>query len=306
MAAKKKNIRKSSITFRRTSAAVSAASLLISAMLIVSSCSKGAESSSVSETEATYSTKVDTTPAVTTTTEAPLVLLPEAQERLAKHPDSAGWITIDGVVDEEVVQKFGDAEQGNSFYIDHGIDGKKSDAGVIFADYRNVLAGSKASDNIILYGHNQKDNTRLGGLDSYKWSLRGPNASISYYKKHAIINFSTNYEKKQYKIFAIFTTNTLPEHDKGNVFDYQNYLEFDTEERYNDFITKVTERSYIKTGIDVKYGDKFLTLSTCDTDFDDARLVVVARQVRDGESADIDFSQCSVNTNYKYPAAFSH
>ena len=39
----------------------------------------------------------------------------------------------------------------------------------------------------------------------------------------------------------------------------------------------------VDTGIDVQYGDKLLTLSTCYADEDNSRFIVVARRLREGE-----------------------
>ncbi len=50
--------------------------------------------------------------------------------------------------------------------------------------------------------------------------------------------------------------------------------------------------------------DKLLTLSTCVYDFDDARLVVVARQVRDGESESVDTSSAIINPDPVYPQVY--
>ena len=43
---------------------------------------------------------------------------------------------------------------------------------------------------------------------------------------------------------------------------------------------------------------------TCCYDFSDARLVVVARQVRGGESTEVDTSLAQINSNPKYPQAY--
>ena len=109
------------------------------------------------------------------------------------------------------------------------------------------------SDNITLYGHNQKDGTMFGTLDKYKWDY-------SYWLKNPFIYFDTNYEQGTYVIIASFVTNTKPEHDNGYVFDYQNYSKFqDTGTyTYENFVKEITERSTIITGVDVQKGDKFL------------------------------------------------
>ena len=50
--------------------------------------------------------------------------------------------------------------------------------------------------------------------------------------------------------------------------------------------------------------DKLLTLSTCSHEFDDARLVVVARLVRPGESSETDTSLASLNASVHYPQVY--
>ncbi|MEG0615801.1 MAG: class B sortase, partial [Oscillospiraceae bacterium] len=247
-----KKKKKSEVVFARSTALITTVSLVCSVLLIATSCKK-TEKEPEELVTIPYTTKVET---IVTTTEEPepvLVLTPEAEARLAKNKDSAGWVKIDGVVDEEYVQRT-DAETGNIFYLDHDLTGAKKDGGTIFADYRNVLNGRKSSDNIILYGHNQKNGSRFGQLDLYRWNTK-------YVKSAPIIELSTNYGTRKYKIFATFLTNVLPEHDNGTVFDYQNYLDLSDEARYNDFVENVMKRSTILTGIDLKYGDKFVTLS---------------------------------------------
>lgn len=266
---------------------------VFSVALIATSCKEN-ENDGDGTVTVPYTTKIETTPATTTEeTDPVLPLLPGVEERLAVNTDSAGWIYIPDVVDEEIVQRT-DKETGNEFYVYHDINGNKYEGGVIFADFRNILNGRKTSDNIILYGHNQKDNSRFGDLDKYKWNK-------NYYKTHPLITFSTNYVTRKYKIISVFITNVNPEDDNGNVFDYHNYIEFD-EDRYNDFIENVSKRSLIITGTDCQFGDRFITLSTCSTEFDPSRLVIVGREVREGESEDVDLSKFQINPNPKYPA----
>lgn len=287
---KKKEITNSMI-LRRTGLMVSGAAIIASVILIASSCNSAPED--MPEQEITgFTTPVPVSETTVAETEAPLVILPEAEERLKTCKDSAGWVTIDGVVDEEFVHY-----KDNSFYLDHNREGEHKEGGVIFADFRNVLAGKDASDNIVLYGHNQKDGSRFGQLDFYKWNK-------NYYKQKPTITLSTNYETSTYKIFAIFITNTEPEDDNGVVFDYHNRHKFNTEAEYQDFIDNCMKRSTILTGVDTQFGDKFLTLSTCSTEFDNSRLVIVARKVREGESEEVDMTNFRINPNPMYPATY--
>ena len=70
------------------------------------------------------------------------------------------------------------------------------------------------------------------------------------------------------------------------------------------YIEEINKRTLYHTGVDILPTDNILTLYTCCYDFSDARLVVVARQVRGGESAEVDTSLAVYNTNPKYPQAY--
>lgn len=221
-------------------------------------------------------------------------LLPSAEALLNENPDTVGWLKVSGTkIDLPVVAKLGDRE-GNEYYLTHSFDGSKNKAGTVFLDYRSALGYKKQSDNLILYGHNQKDGTMFGTLKDYKNDLE-------FYKANPTLQFNSNYEIGDYKIIAMFVTSVLPKQDRnGEVFDYQNYIEFD-EARYNDFIENVMERTQILTGVDVKYGDKFITLSTCSNEFEPSRFVVIARKVRHGEDAAVDTTLAVRNPNAKEP-----
>ena len=81
-----------------------------------------------------------------------------------------------------------------------------------------------------------------------------------------------------------------------------------TAESFAEFIVEVDKRSLYHTDVEVLPTDKILTLSTCTRDMDlsprkqqDARCVVMARLVRDGEDASVDVSAVQINENPKYP-----
>jgi sortase B len=80
-------------------------------------------------------------------------------------------------------------------------------------------------------------------------------------------------------------------------------------ENYAEYFDEIASRSLYSTGIDVNTDDKILTLSTCTRDMDistrrgetNARCVLVARLIRDGESEEVDTSLATVNGNPRYP-----
>lgn len=220
--------------------------------------------------------------------------LPSAEALLEINPDTVGWVKIEDTKVDNVVVLHPQDTSDSFYYLTHNFNGNEARAGTIFIDYRTTIKYNKQSDNLVLYGHNEKDNTMFGDLDKYKNDLE-------FYQSHPVVQFNTNYDTGEYKIIACFVTSVLPSQSAdGTVFDYQNYIDFD-EARYNDFIYNVMLRSQIITPVDVQYGDKFITLSTCSNEFDPSRFVVVARKVRDGESPTVDTSLAYTNPNQKEP-----
>lgn len=225
----------------------------------------------------------------------PLVTLPFAEEMLAVNKDYAGYVSIPGVLSEAVVQA-----ADNEYYLKKNIYDQTRSCGTVFADYRDNVNdyADLQSDNIILYGHNQRDGTMFGQLDYYKWDYK-------YWLQNPFIYFDNKYEQSTYVIIASFITNTEPEHDNGNVFDYQNYINFDGKHSFDTFIKELDERSHFHTGIDVNEDDKFITLSTCSYEWEPARHVIIGRKLRAGETTgNIDTTNFAVNPNPKWPAVY--
>ncbi len=206
----------------------------------------------------------------------------------AKYPDFVGKLTIAGIdMDFPVVQT-----TDNTHYLKYTIDGVRDKHGALFVDYRNDL--TRLDQNTIVYGHNMKDGTQFGQLNLYK--------KLYYYKDCPVVTFNTIYHDYQWKIFAAFLINTKAEDDNNHLLYYWQ-TKFPSDDAFNAFYKEALERSYFLTGVDVTPQDKLLTMSTCSTLFDDSRFVVLARLVRDGESAEVDTSAARVNPNQKFPQA---
>lgn len=223
--------------------------------------------------------------------EKPMVLLDGAKVLLAENEDTAGYIKIDGIkVDNVVVQ--GD---DNEFYLNHDFYGKKSQPGTLFIDNRCTVNTRRDSDNLIIYGHNQKDGRMFGELDLYKWNPE-------FWKEHYIINFNTNYEENEYVIVASFVTNELASQDNGNLFDYYNYIYFNKYYPFETWYTEIMQRTTFWTGIECTAEDEYITLSTCSTEWEPSRHVIIARKLHEGEV--VDTSKWEENTNPKWPQIY--
>jgi len=208
--------------------------------------------------------------------------------------DFVGWITINGTnVDYPVVQG-----EDNLFYLHHNFNGEEEFAGTIFTDYEGKFGPNQMPNNTILYGHNMLYKYKFSALNNY-------NNNIDFLRETPVVDFNTLYQDNKYKIFSVFITNTDEEH--GDVFDYTKYVYFKNSDEFYEYIKEVMDRSKYNTGVDVEYGDELLTLSTCDgsTGFENMRLVIVARKVRENESPDVDTSKITRKDSIKYFKAYT-
>lgn len=276
----------------------------------LTACSDKEKDKSEVPTETTPATSVseettppppDETEALTTPAETgePQLRI-SAKTMLALNKHAVGWMKIpDSNMNFPILQVPDIGLDGNSVYLEKNLYGAYARYGSIFMDYRADFGAdeSKQSDNVVLYGHNTANGTMFTYLHSYK--LGALQGNLDYYYKHPIIEVRSNYRTYQYKIFAFMMANALPK--DGEVFRYHVVSRFSDEADFSQYYNEVMKRSLITTDIDVKYGDKLLMLSTCSVEFDDSRLVVVARRVRDGEDAMEGVSSAKVSPHPLFP-----
>lgn len=206
--------------------------------------------------------------------------------------DLVGWIVVPNTsINHPVVQA-----KNNEYYLRRSFYGDYQRRGTVFMDYRDHA--KPLCKNTILYGHNFLDSTMFADLEKYK--------DIEFYKTSPVIQFDTIYEKHKWKIISVFLTNADDKDDNGYTFNY--IYPFMTNDNFEAFVDEIKVRSLYFTNVDVNKNDKILTLSTCTRDMDvkgngetNARFVVVARLVRDGESETVDVSKTVKNDNPRYP-----
>lgn len=99
-------------------------------------------------------------------------------------------------------------------------------------------------------------------------------------------------------------TNSTSASDRGHLFSYL-ITDFSSTSDFQTMLNGISERTMIKTGVDVNTSDKILTLYTCYQDiFEGGRLVIFARLVREGESSEVDTSKAYFNHSARYPQAY--
>ena len=184
-------------------------------------------------------------------------------ENIAKiNSDVVGWIKIENTNIDYPVMQNGD------YYLHRNIYKNYSSHGTPYlAEYCNI----QYSDNLIIYGHHMNDNSMFAQLDNYK--------KHSFYENHKYIKFYSYYNgktiEKTYEVAIAFKTVVYS--DKG--FKYYNYTNFSDVQELNDFIENCRKLEFYNTGIDINYGDKLITLSTCEYSQKNGRIVVVAKQI---------------------------
>lgn len=178
----------------------------------------------------------------------------------------AGWLKIEGTqVDYPVMLTKGDTD----FYLTRNFNGEEDINGTLFMDARTNL--TNRSTNIIVYGHNMKSGQMFGGLKKY--------LQEDYFQSHKQVSFDTIYEKGTYEVFAVCLAQVRYRDEAA--FRYYNFIQADTEEKFNEFLQNIKQLSvYADQNMPV-YGDELLTLSTCNNFAEDGRLFLVAKKCRD-------------------------
>lgn len=208
----------------------------------------------------------DTAPEMVTithpTTGEQMEILPEFADIFLLNTDTVGWISIPGtVIDYPVVQ----SPYEDDYYLHRDFNKKYNLHGCIYA--REECNVSKPSDNITMYGHRMQDGSMFAQLINY--------TKENFYQNNRYIYFDTLTERHTYEIFAVLkTTATL-----GEGFSYHKFVDAADESEFNSFVNTCKRMSLFDTGLTPVYGNKLITLSTCEYSQENGRLVIVAMRV---------------------------
>lgn len=174
--------------------------------------------------------------------------------------DFIGWLKInDTNISYPVMQTDNDRKD---YYLRKNFYKEYSQLGTPYiAEYCNV----QTSDNVIIYGHHITNYQMFGELEKYK--------KKDFYDNHKMINFNTIYGNANYEIIAVFKTVAY------TGFKYYEFIDSNSQNEFDTFIKRCKELSLYETGRTAKYGDKLLTLSTCEYSAKNGRLVVVAKKI---------------------------
>lgn len=197
-----------------------------------------------------------------TGTEADEAIL-QAQEECGE--DLAAILNVGGQIREYVTQGV-----DNDFYLHHNAYGVEDVNGSAFFDARCRFFPQ--DDQIIIHGHNMKGGAVFGRLNNYR--------DVSYLQTHPLITLETLAGVDYYVPYAVTDVNvdmTAENYFLEIVWDFEP----DSFAHYTGYLK---EKSYYEIPVDVEFGDRLLTLSTCSYVYSDSRLLICARKLREGET----------------------
>ena len=211
--------------------------------------------------------ETEAAPAEPEEVDAPRVLyvLSDFEPLLDKNQNIIGWISIDGTkVNYPVMQS---VNGDSNYYLDHNFDQQEDKNGSLFLDDRCDVI--KPTANLIIYGHHMRSGAMFGDLDNYK--------SESFFREHQFIRFNSIYETGTWAVMAAFESKVYTDTDIG--FRYYDFIDPQNEKDFLNGVKNMKALSIYETGIDAQWGDRLITLSTCDYEQDNGRFVVVAKLV---------------------------
>ena len=171
--------------------------------------------------------------------------------------DYRGWLNVENTnIDYPVLQSY-----DNQYYLDKDINREYLMSGSIFMNYLN---DGFNDENTVLFGHNMRNGTMFAQLRKYK------DRDFFYGNNNINIELS-NGDTLKYEVFSVYVT---------DVEDNYIQTKFDNANEYKEFLDRIKNNSIYETEIELSEDDKIITLSTCSFEFNDARLVVHGKLIK--------------------------
>lgn len=175
----------------------------------------------------------------------------------AENPDCVGWLTIpDTPVDYPVMFTPDEPER----YLRRDFYGNSASGGTPFLDGRNQAYAKK--QNLIVYGHNMLDGSMFKPILQY--------LEPNFRQTHQDIYLELNGAQYRYQVIADLETNT-----RSPVY---TYTDLNNTAEMEDFRAALLEETSLDA---VPQAEGYLTLSTCNTQGGDSRVLVIAALVEE-------------------------
>lgn len=192
------------------------------------------------------------------------VVAQELQEMYRQNEDLVGWLSFpdseDIIIDYPVMHH----PEEKDFYLHANFQKEYSDHGTLYI--KEDCDVFEPTDNVVIYGHNMRDGSMFAGLLQYQ--------SKDFWEENQTFVFQTLTEKYEYQIIAVFITSGY----YGIGYPFHMFVRAESAEDFNQFVADIKGLALYDTGVSAEYGDKLITLSTCEYSLENGRLVVVAKR----------------------------
>ena len=169
----------------------------------------------------------------------------------AKYANAIGWVFVPNTkIDYPFVWY-----KNNDYYLHRNINGKAAKAGTIFMDYR--CKKDFTSENTIIYGHNMKNDSMF--------------ATLKYF------NSKKFFDENRYGTIHLANRNLTLEFFAYMLIDPSTEKEIYKVELNDTYFEYVRKNARYYRDLGLTENDRIVTLSTCAYEFNDARMVVLAR-----------------------------
>ena len=174
---------------------------------------------------------------------------------VSRNSDCIGWISIENTAVDYPVMHTPDRPQK---YLRRNFYQQYSDSGVPFLDYRCTLD----SDNLIIFGHNMRNETMFSALKDY--------LNDGHPASHSMILLETEDGAHEFTIFAVACVDKLD--------SWYSFINAESEDAFNEAVQRIIQIAYFTNGDAPEYGDRLLTLSTCYGSTKSSRLIIIAKE----------------------------
>ena len=203
---------------------------------------------------ATTETEAEETPEITAADTLPddvrQSLVDSAQALHNDFPDCIGWLYIPNTLIDEPVMYSTD----NEYYLSHACDGSSLQAGSVFLDCR--CEGRFMNPINILYSHNMQNGSMFADILKY--------SEESYFEAHRYGWLATPETVYRIDFFSCAKA------------DWKDLL-YDGGTSVSEWIPHIFDRSAVSREIIYSDNDRFISLSTCSYEFQNARTILTGK-----------------------------
>lgn len=181
--------------------------------------------------------------------------------------DFSGWLSISETSANLPVVLGHD----NNWYLSHNFHGEEDRHGTLFLD---ACTDPSIDGNLIIYGHNMKDNTMFGELDFFKRK--------SFFEENGLVRWETSQSCTYYQIFAgLVIPGSAADAGYLDLTAWANSI---SDVQAEQMLKKLHSKAALWRNVQHTSGDRYLFLVTCDYTKTNGRWVLVAQSLSEEDT----------------------